>query len=152
MEFYLVVFGGISGTSEILNTILILKGRSKKTRKVGRSTIVSSTIHFNFVQLGFVLRSIILNIALIKHNLGRGFCSINILFYLTLKFVKHSLSLISQLEQNFFDMNCRNKSIRTFHLSLQKIRVKFLNHFGLPLCANLFQLPYQPLISFSFLD
>jgi hypothetical protein len=41
----------------------------QNARKVGRSTIVISTIHFTQVQLGFGLRSIILNVEIIKHNL-----------------------------------------------------------------------------------
>jgi len=49
------------------------------TRKVCRSTLVSSTIHFNLVALGFGLCSIKLNMALIKLNFGRGFSLNNVM-------------------------------------------------------------------------
>jgi hypothetical protein len=50
------------------------------TKRVVRLTILISTIHFGLVRLGFEIRSTKLNIALIEHNLGHGFCSNNVMF------------------------------------------------------------------------
>ena len=52
--------------------------QSSDPRKVGCSTIVSSTIHFDLVRLSCGLRSTKLNIALMKHNLSHEFCSKNL--------------------------------------------------------------------------
>jgi hypothetical protein len=49
-------------------------------KQVLRSAILISTIHFDLVRLGFGLRSTKLNIALIKHNLGHGFCLNTVMF------------------------------------------------------------------------
>ncbi len=43
-------------------------------KKVVHLTLLISIIHFDSVGLGFMLRLTILNIALIEHNLGHGFC------------------------------------------------------------------------------